>query len=114
MKIFKKQDNSFVASVMGISGMYSGAIFRLDPGESITFGRDPKTSQIVLDASADLVSRTHCTVCANAVTASYIVTDCSRNGTFVDGQKMNRGSSVEVPRGTVIALGDMSNTFRLN
>ena len=114
MKVFKKHDDPFVASVMGVSGEYADAIFRLDPGESITFGRDPQTSQIVLDKQSELVSRTHCTVCANEITKTYIVTDCSRNGTFVDGEKIPRGSSVEVPRGTVIALGDEKNTFRLN
>ncbi len=114
MKIFKKRDDLFVASIMGMSGMYSGAIFRLDAGETITFGRDPKTSQIVLDERFENVSRTHCTVYADASTQTYFVTDCSSNGTFIDGKKMRKGARVEVPRGTMIALGDQRNTFRLN
>lgn len=114
MKIFKKRDDLFVASIMGMSGMYSGAIFRLDAGETITFGRDPKTSQIVLDERFKNVSRTHCSVSANAAAQTYLVTDSSSNGTFIDGQKMDKGACVEVPRGTIIALGDQRNTFRLN
>ena len=114
MKIFKKSDDSFVGSIMGLSGVYAEAIFRLDPNEKITIGRDPKSAQIVIDENCGLVSRTHCTILGCVSANCYIVTDLSTNGTFADGKRLPKGETVSVARGTVIAIGDSTNTFKLN
>lgn len=114
MKIFKKKDDLFVGSIMGLTGDYAEAIFRLDSDEVVTIGRDPKTSHIVMDENSEHVSRTHCSIRAVSSSGTYVVHDQSRNGTFIDGKRIASGVDVEVPRGTVIAVGDMHNTFRLN
>ena len=114
MKIFKMSSDVFAGVITGISGAYSGAIFRLDPDENITFGRDPRTSQIVLDEDCTLVSRTHCTIKGDITTGNYSVTDHSSNGTFVNGERMPKETVVTVPRGTIISLGDKNNSFKLN
>ena len=114
MKIFKKRDGEFAGSIMGLSGDYAEAIFRLDRDETVTIGRDPKTSQIVMDESCERVSRTHCTVHGNLPAGTYTIHDYSRNGTFIDGRRLAYDTDVEVPRGAVLAIGDENNTFRLN
>ena len=114
MKIFKKKDASFAGSIMGLTGDYADAIFRLDNDEVVTIGRDPKTSHIVMDESSRCVSRTHCSICASSLTSAYIVRDQSSNGTFINGERIASGVDVEVPRGAILAVGDMQNTFRLN
>lgn len=114
MKIFKKSGDVFVGAIMGISGAYADAIFRIDPNENITIGRDPKTSQIVVDEGCELVSRTHCTVRGDAKTGSYSVTDYSTNGTFINGERLPKGVAVSVPRGSVMYIGNRDNTFKLN
>lgn len=114
MKIFKKSKDSFIGSIMGVSGVYEGAIFKIDPDEKITVGRDPKTSQIVVDENCELVSRRHCTVQSCPHAGCYLVTDHSTNGTFVNGERLPKNESVSVARGTVIAVGNESNTFKLN
>lgn len=114
MKIFKKASDIFVGSIMGTKGMYSGAIFRIDPHENITIGRDPKTSQIVIDECCQFVSRTHCTVCGNPQTGEYSVTDYSKNGTFVNNERLPKGETVLVPRGSTLSVGSKENSFKLN
>ena len=114
MKIFKKQDKGFAGSIMGLSGEYAEAIFRLDNDEVVTIGRDPKTSHIVMDENCERISRTHCSICANSQTGDYIVRDQSRNGTFINGKRIASGVDVAVPRGAILAVGDTQNTFRLN
>lgn len=114
MKIYKKSGDLFVGSIMGISGAYADAIFRIDPDENIIIGRDPKTSHIVVDEGCDLVSRTHCTVIGNAQTGAYNVIDHSKNGTFVNGERIPKGVVVSVPRGSILYIGDRENTFKLN
>lgn len=114
MKIFKKKDSAFSGSIMGLTGEYAEAIFRLDCDEVVTIGRDPKTSHIVMDESCERISRTHCSIRSNQANGTYVVRDQSRNGTFIDGERIAFGQNVEVPRGSVLAVGDMRNTFRLN
>ncbi len=114
MKIFKKRDSAFAGSLMGISGDYAEAIFRLDSDEVVVIGRDPKTSHIVMDENSERISRTHCSICANSARGTYIVRDMSSNGTFINGARISRGVDVEVPRGSILAVGDTHNTFRLN
>jgi pSer/pThr/pTyr-binding forkhead associated (FHA) protein len=114
MKIFKKRDGGFVGSIMGVAGDYAEAIFRLDSDEVVVIGRDPKTSHIVMDDACTRVSRTHCSICANSANGTYIVRDQSSNGTFINGVRIARGVDVEAPRGSILAVGDMQNTFRLN
>lgn len=114
MKIFKKAGDAFVGSIMGLSGAYADAIFRLDPDENITIGRDPKTSQIVVDEDCELVSRTHCTVKGSSRSGQYSVIDHSSNGTFINGERLPKGIVVSVPRGSILYVGDTQNTFKLN
>ena len=114
MKIFKKSGDIFVGSIMGLIGDYEGAIFRIDPDEEITIGRDPKTSHIVIDECCDLVSRTHCTIKGDLQSGAYTVTDYSTNGTFANGERLPKGVTVAVGRGTIISIGNKDNTFKLN
>ncbi len=114
MKIFRKSHDNFIGSLTGISGVYEGAIFRIDAGENITIGRDPKVSQIVVDENCELVSRRHCTVRGNAAERNYSVTDHSTNGTFINGNRLPKDEEISVPKGTVITLGDDTNAFKLN
>lgn len=114
MKIFKKRDADFAGSIMGISGEYAEAIFRLDRDETVTIGRDPKTCHIVMDENCEKISRTHCSIRCNLKNGAYTVHDHSRNGTFINGMRIAHDVDVDVPRGSVLAVGDMSNTFRLN
>ena len=46
----------------------------------------------------------------------YEVTDCSSNGTYVaeTGQRLKYGVPTHLPCGTVIELGDLSNSFMIN
>lgn len=114
MKVFKKSKDIFAGSIMGISGVYADAIFRIDPDENITIGRDPKTSHIVVDEGCSLVSRTHCTVKGDAQQGAYCVTDHSKNGTYINGERIPRNVEVCVPRGSILYIGDRQNTFKLN
>jgi pSer/pThr/pTyr-binding forkhead associated (FHA) protein len=60
--------------------------FRLLPGASKTIGRAPRADFIV---DAALVSRVHCQLTAGAVELEVIDLE-STNGTFVNGQRIDR------------------------
>ena len=113
MKIFRKKDNEFSGVIFGLQGEYKDAIIRLYRDELISVGRDPKTSHIVFSESNVHVSRNHCTIRCNGLDDTYTVCDHSSNGTFVNGTRLEHDTDVVVPSGSVIAIGDMENTFRL-
>lgn len=100
--------------IQGIRGMYAGASFDIAPGETVVIGRDGSCSQIVIVENAAKVSRRHCGVFFDKSQNTYRVTDYSSNGTCLgDGTKLPKDFPQAVPRGTVIFLGDQSNSFRL-
>jgi ABC transport system ATP-binding/permease protein len=62
--------------------------FRLRPGAIKTMGRAPRGDFIV---DAALVSRLHCRLTAGASEIEVVDLD-STNGTFINGQRVTRGS----------------------
>ena len=102
-------------SVTGMSGMYAGQTLPLAPGDEMVIGRDNAFSNLIVDQNADKVSRKHCGILFNLATGSYQVTDYSTNGTFVDGgNRLVANMPTTLARGTVIALGNRENRFKLN
>jgi ABC transport system ATP-binding/permease protein len=67
------------------------------PGESLTIGRDDEASVRINDGK---VSRHHATVDPTA--DGWLLTDCSRNGVFLDGRRTSR---VLIKTPTAVALG---------
>src|SRR4029453_11588932 len=67
------------------------------PGESLTIGRGDEASVRIDDGK---VSRRHATVDPTA--DGWLLTDCSRNGVFLDGRRTSR---VLIKAPTAVALG---------
>jgi pSer/pThr/pTyr-binding forkhead associated (FHA) protein len=68
--------------------------FRILPGNIKTIGRSPG-AEFVVDAA--MVSRLHCQLTAGATELEVVDLD-STNGTFVNGQRVKRGSLKEGDR----------------
>lgn len=100
--------------LVGRAGMYSGETIDIPAGEEIIIGRDSALSHIVLDRDSEKVSRKHCGIVYAEGTNSYVVTDYSTNGTFVDGgNRLVANIPTSLPGGTVILLGNKDNSFLL-
>lgn len=56
--------------------------------------------------SCSFVSGKHVEVTWDGV--QFSVKDVSRNGTYISGQRIEKGKIITVPSGTVIGLGDVS------
>ena len=101
--------------IIGKTGMYRYAVFRIESGEELFVGRDAAVSHIIVDTGAEKVSRKHCGILYDGRRRQYIVTDYSSNGTFCeDGNRLPGMVLTALPCGTVIYLGDRSNSFILN
>ena len=100
------------AAIYGISGNYNGKKFILHPDQKYFIGRDPASCSIVLQSS-QLISRKHCCIAFNSNINTYILTDFSKNGTYVNGKRLVKHTPVSLPHGTVIVLGNKENSLRL-
>ncbi len=101
-------------SLSGLSGMYAGQTIPLAPNEDLLIGRD-NTCNLIIDRNAEKLSRKHCSILYNTSLGCYMVTDYSSNGTYIDGgNRLVANMATQLQRGTVIALGNRENRFKLN
>ena len=72
---------------------------------TLSIGRG-NTNDWILQDPAQHLSKTHCVIAA--ARSGYTLTDCSSNGTFLNGskQRMNRDSAVALNDGDEFSLGD--------
>lgn len=101
------------ATLEAVRGSNKGYRFELMPGEEVIIGRNPMEANVVIDASYDQVSGRHVGVQYDAEYDKFYVTDYSKNGTYVDGQKLTTGRQYRFDRGARIELVDGQNAFRL-
>lgn len=82
----------------------------------VLIGKDPARCQVVIGMEHTKVSRCHVGVRFDATEGYYIVTDYSSNGTFnADGNiQIAKGSPSYLGSGTILALADGANTFKLD
>lgn len=99
--------------MVGLIGIYAGAEISFRDGESIRLGRLPN-NDLVFEGQ-DKVSRNHCYIKWNGREQKFFIKDFSSNGTFVNGAEdcLPQNIEIEIPIGSVIAIGDEKNTFRL-
>ncbi len=99
--------------MVGLTGIYAGAEISFQDGECIRLGRLPN-NDLVFEGQ-DKVSRNHCYIKWNGKEKSFVIKDFSSNGTFVDGSEdcLPQNIEIEIPIGSVIAIGDEKNKFRL-
>lgn len=80
--------------------------------EQILIGRDPAVANIILKNPH--ISRKHCYVRYFEQGKVFYVTDLSSYGTFLaNGQRLEKGKSMELKPGAVICLGDKEERFEL-
>ena len=98
--------------IEGVGGVYKGATFTIEDGETLTFGRDPAICHVVFETSN--ISRAHCAIRYSAAENSYYVKDTSRNGTYyADGIRMQPQREMPVTAGEKIYLDNPNEMFRL-
>ena len=99
--------------MVGLSGLYKGAEIPFTGGEYIKLGRQ-SDNHLVFEGQPN-VSRSHCQIKWDVGRGKYLFRDYSSNGSFVNGSKdcLPQNLEIEMEPGTVVAIGDETNTFRL-
>lgn len=99
--------------LVGLSGVYAGAEIPMADGETIRFGR-LSNNDLVFN-NQPKVSRNHCQVRWDAAQKKFSFRDYSSNGSFANGSEECLPQNIDlwIEPGTVIAIGDNTNLFRL-
>lgn len=99
--------------MVGLAGAYKGAKIPMADGEFIKLGRK-NTNHLVFEGQPR-VSREHCKIKWDARDGKYIIYDYSSTGSFINGSHECLPQNLNMPLepGTVVALGDDTNVFRL-
>ncbi|MDO5574484.1 MAG: FHA domain-containing protein [bacterium] len=98
-------------SIIGTCGVYNGNRIELKVNEQLMIGRDSSMCNLIIVAPK--VSRKHCLIQYLGSTG-YKVTDFSSNGTYKStGERLPKNFPTIVAQGTVIAVGNQDNMFRL-
>ena len=106
----EEEQLSTITTLTATKGQYEGSKIEFDG--SVVIGRDPACSELIIDDNN--VSRMHCTITFDRQDHTYIVTDHSTNGTFIGRERIEKGKSRIVPKGTFIIIGQSGNNFRLD
>ena len=106
----EEESLSTITTITATKGQYEGSIIEFDG--SVVIGRDPACAELIIDDSN--VSRMHCTITFEPKDHTYMVTDHSTNGTFIGRERLEKGKSRIVPKGTFIIIGQSGNNFRLD
>lgn len=98
------------AELQFIQGADAGKIFSINPPETTRIGRRGDL-EVPLDPRGDMiVSGAHCSI--NYENSAFILTDTSRNGTFVNDDLVD--GSTEIFDGDVITLGEHGPSARFH
>ncbi len=99
--------------IVGLSGMYTGAVIQLNPGEVITLGRD-KSNSLVFEGQPR-ISRCHCRLAWDENSKNYTIFDTSSNGSFINDSDecVPQNMPITLYPGMILHLGSNDNSFRL-
>jgi serine/threonine protein kinase len=88
-----------------IKGVKRGEIHEISKDEMVTLGRSEHQADICVDKNEKL-SRVHCGVLYQSLDNTFTIEDFSLNGTYIDGNCIEKGNTVSVDIGTQIVLGN--------
>ena len=91
-------------SIRCLSGEYEGAVLPLRFGDTMLIGRDRNVCNVIL--TNPRVSRKHCSIQYDAATDSFKVVNYSKNGIFVDGQRLDLNRPYQFTHGTILKISD--------
>ncbi|MBO5373354.1 MAG: FHA domain-containing protein [Lachnospiraceae bacterium] len=99
--------------MVGLTGMYAGAEIPFTDGNYIKLGR--AADNHLMFENERRVSRNHCSIKWDSERGKYTIYDYSSSGTYVNGSEdcIPQNLEIDIMPGSVIAIGDAKNTFRL-
>lgn len=109
----QQKHSCYSGRIIGLSGIYEGAVIDLEDGKSLSIGSDSDSAQLIIDE--ERISPLHIVIHYDTRNDIYEVYDSSQYGTYLEsGKQIMTNQGVRLPHNTIICLGDTANRFRLN
>lgn len=109
----QQEHSCYSGRIIGLSGIYEGAVIDLEDGKSLSIGSDSDSAQLIIDE--ERISPLHIVIHYDTRNDIYEVYDSSQYGTYLEsGKRIMTNQGVRLPHNTIICLGDTANRFRLN
>ena len=105
----EKSQTELVGVVLGLFGVSEGKRFELRPGKTCIVG---KSSESDFQIKSSIISRRHCLIRMLSENV-YEITDYSTNGTFYNNVRLEKDKPLNIPKDSIIALGDADNVIQL-
>jgi hypothetical protein len=100
-----------MGKVVCTKGVAKGTGLSLPEDKKVVVGKNPQSSNLVINNPK--VSNIHCSVRYVPASNTYIVKDHSKNGTYINGQRLQNGVPITLHAGTVLSLADGSDEITL-
>ena len=97
--------------LQGLNGIYAGKRYPID--RTIRIGRDPARNNLVYPASEKRISGEHCTLLLRNGDL-YIQDSNSKNGTFVNGRRLDPGAAMRLQVNDIISLAGEEQRFKID
>ncbi len=97
--------------LQGVSGVYARRRFQIE--RSIRLGRDPNRNDLVFPPECRTISGTHCVIVLRDGRLSILDTD-SKNGTFLNGERLKSGCETELKIGDTVSLAGDRESFLID
>ncbi len=104
---------NFSPALIGRHGAYVGQRLDFNSGEAILLGRDRLRCSVVFPETCAKISRTHCSVSYDPTRNTYVITDMSSNGTYVNNERIPQNTPYMASSGSILKLGNADNSFTL-
>lgn len=95
-----------------VAGQMAGVRFHLPGNMELKVGRSHKENHIAISGHQE-ISKLHCYLYFDEAKTLFYVTDVSRNGTFIRGERLKEGQAYPVKPGVDIALASGACVVRL-
>lgn len=97
-----------------LSGAFIGATVEINPGDSVSIGKDPMQVSVVVPREYQKVSRVHCMITFDKDNQRMCITDYSTNGTYVNDSRIEKNMPIWIRGGSTVELSKDGFKFVVN
>lgn len=98
---------NMIPCIIAVAGANTGKLWKLQPDKEVKLGRSAALCRIAFPEHQE-VSSEHCLILYDRKQEQFFIMDNSRNGTFVNGEKLPKGQWLSIGLGSSIALASIS------
>ncbi|MBQ9199551.1 MAG: protein kinase [Lachnospiraceae bacterium] len=106
------KSQKLIPQIHVLTGKQRGKSYNIPVDLNVPIGKSPSVSQIIFDDDT-YISRKHCELFFDSISKSFYILDCSTNGTWVNGNLIDRGVIYMLNIGDIVMIGNRNCAFKV-